>query len=532
MKRNKKMAWLLILVMVIVAALPGNMQVKAAITDVSFSISISIEEGANAPDHYGIDYQVVDSNGDPVTGNGYSGNINESGSSANLSLSSVDESYGIKFTVQSAGLSIRLDGNDVTSDGWDTGKTVPVSEVNGKNYAFALYQGNNGGGENPPGGTGNTFDGSAYFVWEGANGALCSHRITGLEASRSQGDVIAFDIIYIPVSDMKDDITGEQFLIGNKNYYWVWGSAEQFILDNNSSYGVFLSAVENLKEPDEKRNILIDPCGAENGESTVCTNGDRQFRATIYNDRTFEGVAFSQNEDDYTYFPSFWDNVFFTNTVDISETTAANPAIYEAFLLEPKIHFGMAAHSVNEFTGIRALNVPDGAVTITKDAVSGYNIEFGSNFFDNVVFEITTAGGSYYLEIVRTAIKAFDTAAPGVQNPTIVAEIYYDSNESYSDYEVYATVHYSDGKISMKKMTVSEITVDGVGNTMPAGTYEMDAGKELKCAHYSIAASDDIVGVDFNAIKGGALSGNTYGGSYFGSNKGVYYDVAARRVIY
>lgn len=381
-------------------------------------------------------------------------------------------------------------------------------------------------------GPGNEFDGKAYFVWQGANDALCVHEITGLEESRSQGDIIAFDIIYIPVSDVKDDVTGEQFVIGNENYYWMWSAAEQFINDNNSSYTSFADALDKIWGSPEFRSIAIDPCGAESGNSTVCTNGDREFRATIYDDTTFEGVVFSQNENDYTYFPSFWDNVFFTNTVDISNSTAEEPAVYESFLIEPKIHFGKADNSVNEFTGIRALNVPDGAVTITGDAASGYDIEFGSNFFDNVVFEITTANENYYLEIARTAIQVFDTNGPDEENPLVVAKVFYDENESYSDYEVYATIHYKDGSKSIKKAAVSEITDDGFGNTPPAGTYEMEAGKGLKCAQYSVPLTNDIEGIDFNAVKSGALSGASYGGSYFGSDSGIYYDIEERSIVY
>lgn len=394
-----------------------------------------------------------------------------------------------------------------------------------KNYTFEHIQfvgsSNGGGGDNPP----VEFDGIAYFVWQGADDALCVHKITGLDESRSQGEEIAFDIIYIPVSGVKDDTTGEPFIIGNENYFWVWGSKEDFIANNSSSFGEFLTAVENIRDYDEKRSILIDPCGAIDGESTVCTNGDRVFRATIYNDTTFEGIAFSQNQDDYTYFPSFWDNVFFTNTLDISETTPENPAIYEAFILEPMIHFGKAVNSVNDITGIRALNVPEGAVTITGDEASGFSIQFGSNFFDSVVFEVTTAGGSYYLEIVRTAMKTFHVGGPDDERIKMVAEVYYDSQYSYTDYEVYATIHYADGSISLQKVEASEIEDDGFGNPMPAGIFEMEGGVGLLRAQYGLTLSEDMVGIDFNAVKKGAFSSTTYGGSYFGSGNGVYVEV-------
>lgn len=653
MKAKKKTAWLLSLALTVATVLSGTtMQVRATTTNVSFTLGVTIAEGSNLSEdlNCSVAYQVVDSNGENVEGGGYGGYVDMSETSSTpVSLTDIDDSYLIKFTVQSAGLSIRLDGNDVTEEGWDAGKTVPVNEVNGKSYIFELFQRDSGGdqpqgrtyeidftdgvvsgntvsytvsdatvtltssvaisenkaivgdndvftlsenfnsdtmevlvyaddgfnttlavaegktslanktndgglpdnlklkiqekGQGGTGGdggdgsgdgddTGETFDGIAYFVWKGANDALCVHKITGLEQSRSQGQIIAFDIIYIPVSTVKDDTTGEQFVIGNENYFWAWSSAEEFISKNNSSYSAFADAVENIRDGEEKRSILIDPCGSVDGKSTVCTNGDRNFRATIYDDNTYEGVGFSQNGGDYTYFPNFWDNVFFTNTVDISGTTAENPAIYESFLLESTIHFGMAPNSVNAFTGIRALNVTDGAVTITGDASKGYNIKFGSNFFDNVVFEIATANGNYYLEIVRTAVKVRDNFGPGNTDDMVFANVFYDEKGSYSDYEVYATIHYKDGSTAMKKLTVSEITDDGFGNPVAPGTYEMTGGKGLKCANYGTTVSGEIVGIDFNAVKSGSLSGDSYSGSYFGSEKGVYYDIETRKVIY
>lgn len=404
-----------------------------------------------------------------------------------------------------------------------------------KNYSFENIEFISGDGPLPQGPP--AFDGSAYFVWQGANDAFCVHKITGLTGQAGDG---TYPINYIMLSTVKDDVSNEPFAIDNSKYYWVRGSkgdelfeteAEQ--LTNTRKYNQY-SSFDNYLKSDEQilREIAIDPCGAENGESTVCTNGDREFRATIYEDSTFEGVAFDQNKNNYTYFPNFWDNAVFTNTVDISGTTESTPAIYEAFILEPTIRFGKADNSANAFTGIRALNVPDGAVTITGDAASGYGIVFGSNFFDNVAFEITTASGNYYLEIVRTAIQVHDTAGPGEVNPTIVAEVYYDNAKSYSDYDVYATIHYADGSMGIQKASVSEFTMDELGNPVPPGTYEMNGGNGLTRAQYSIPLTSNMVGVYFNAVESGALSGTTFGGSYFGSGKGVYYDVATREVSY
>ena len=281
-----------------------------------------------------------------------------------------------------------------------------------------------------------------------------------------------------------------------------------------------------------KRDLAIDPTGAENGASTVCTNGNRDFRATIYAD-TFEGLDFSVNPDDYTYFPDFWDSVFASNTVDISGSTAENPAVYESFLLEPTVHFSTADNSANAITGIKALDVPAGAVAITGDAANGYDIKFNSNFFDSVVFEIITASENYYLEIVRTALQVHDNFGPDMTEPgKVIASLYYDEGQDYRSYEVYATIYNSDGTTTMKKAEAVEIDMDSMGNIMPPGTYTREAGKGLKYSNFAVEVSDDVVGVAFNVVEAGALSGESYGGSYLGSGIGAYYDIETREVVY
>lgn len=525
MRANKKIAWLLsVALMVVTLVSQAAIPVKAAVESVDFQLSIAID-GDQGPQHYSVSYQVVDADGSNVDGDGYSGNISEASERnvERIQIADLDSTYKIKFEVVSAGWGIRLNGNDVTNEGWSDGKVVELSDL-GSSYEFKLFSSNPGGN---PGGE--PFDGIAYFVWKGADDAVCVHKITGLENSRLPGEEIAFQIIYIPVTDITDDLTGEQYKIENRDYYWAWSQGEEFINANRQSYTKFATEAERLN-PDEKRAVLIDPCGAKNGNSTVCTNGDRVFRATIFDATKFEGISFSDDAGDYTYFPQFWNKVLFSNTVDISNTTKENPANYETFLTEPSIKFGKTAGSVNEFTSIKALDVPDGAVTITGSAATGYEVTFGSNFFDNVVFEITTANEVYYVKIVRTAIKAFDDRSDDGQ-PQVVAEIYYDENESYNDYDVYATIHYEDGRVSMKKVAVSEITQDAFGNPM-SGVYEMEGGQKLKCAQYKVTIGNDVVGVDFNAVKSGALSGDTFGGSYFGSGNGVYFDIEERSVIY
>ena len=121
-------------------------------------------------------------------------------------------------------------------------------------------------------------------------------------------------IAYIPVTEIIDDDTSEPYSISNKNYYWMWDSAADFVNSykaNNSSYSQLAADLE--ADENTKRTYAIDPAGAVSGASTICTNGDRVFRATIYDKGSFEGLDFNVNEADYTYFPDFWDNKLTSN---------------------------------------------------------------------------------------------------------------------------------------------------------------------------------------------------------------------------
>ncbi|MDY2911376.1 MAG: hypothetical protein SOT58_04900, partial [Agathobacter sp.] len=387
---------------------------------------------------------------------------------------------------------------------------------------------NPGPGESTGGESG--FSGTVYFVWQGAGDKICLHQIPDLN------NVEYPKIAYIPVTEIiDDDDTREPYSISNKNYYWMWDSAADFVnsyKDKGASYSQLAADLE--ADETTKGTYAIDPAGAVSGASTICTNGDRVFRATIYDKGSFEGLDFNVNEADYTYFPDFWDNILTSNSIDISGTTQAAPAVYEAFMLESTVHFAKTYDSANEITGVKALGVPGGAVDIRKvDADGGYDIEFKSNFFDNVLFEITTANGSYYIRVERIALKASDNFGPGMtETPQVTAKLYYDKNTDYKNYEVYATIYNSDGTTSLKKAELSPIKTDSSGNTLPDGTYSYTAGKGLRYSNYSVEVPKDAAGVAFNVIGAQALTGDSYGGSYIGSGSGIYYDIAARKVVY
>ena len=480
------------------------------------------------PENIGVDYTIYN-NPECTDSTGIAGQVpiaedgNVSGSISNLDEYS--NKY-IKFDFRFGGIEyVKATVNNIDiKENASANNAYSMKIPDEKNIVFDIEFKNSN--NTPPG----AYDGIAYFIWQGENDELYFHKITGLEESAT-GNEEAYNIINIPVSDVKDDNTDEQFVISNRNYYWAWSSVTEILPDYSTFSGLQADVEDREKEEEIKRKYFIDPCGAEDGENTICTNGDREFRATIYDAAKYEGIAFSKDKSAYTYFPEFWDPTVFSNTVDISNTTAENPAVYKSFLIEPQLHFGQAAGSASNITDIAAVGVPEGAVTITGDATNGFDIKFASNFYDNVTFEITTTTGKNYVKIARTAIRVTDDHNDGAT--TVNAQLYYDDNESYSDYDMYATICYKDGSKSIKKVASSEFQTNPLnGDPLPAGTYELPGGQGLKSALFSVEVSDDVEGVAFNAMKAGALSGNTFGGSYLGSGIGAYFDIEARRVIY
>ena len=369
---------------------------------------------------------------------------------------------------------------------------------------------------------------TVYFVWlDGSN--VYSHAIN---------NVIGVDnrLNYVPLSTVKDDVTGTAYDMSNGEYEFCWkaiiNGANQTSLQNYMNSDEFKNASdkrEALKEAGFSINPAINQYDAKRN-STIVTNGDREFRVVIYNADTFEGVQFSQNSDAYTYFPSFWDSIFYTGMLDISGTTRENPAEYNTFVLEPTIKFSMADNSNSPITSLEALDVPSGAVTITGSGTTGYNIRFASHFFDNVVFRATSANGTYFIKINRAALSIKDNFGPETTNPQVIADLYYDESESYTDYDVYATIIGVDGTATLQKAEVI-IGEDEGGNR--ATGYEAAGGKGLKKASFAVSASrDTVASVRFNVTKAGALNSGTYGGTYAGSNDGTEYNIASRRTIY
>jgi len=274
----------------------------------------------------------------------------------------------------------------------------------------------------------------------------------------------------------------------------------------------------------------LDPCNAQDGANSICTNGDRNFRATIYRDG-YQSIKFD-TQASMDYFPDFWDPIFFSSTIDISGTTPENPAVLKTYLLNDFIIFNVGEHSNCLISSVKPLNVDEDVVDIDYESDAGWYVWFKSNYYDHVVFEITAENGNkYYIRIDRVTFGITDTFAPNQNKPQVVASFYYPSDYSYEEFDVLATKVKKDGSEEIFIVNVSDgidpITGDPMQN-------DASGGENLKKSEYLVDVDDTTAGVYFAVVYKGALNGEkeVYDGTFSGSGKGVYYDITSRQTRY
>ena len=275
------------------------------------------------------------------------------------------------------------------------------------------------------------FNGTAYFLWN-CNGNVCVYRKDDLELKTDGTHGVnandPYIVNYIKESDVKNgnDENGTVLEIdnlGEGDYFWTWdtpdfmerlayaGIQQSTIDEINTAMGEiktwkdlqdFVNYLEHVSY-DAKRAFAIDPTGGKNGENSISTNGDRCFRATIYDETKYEGIIFGVSEDDYTYFLSSWDPAFINPELDISGTSKENPAFYEIYMLEPNLKFTLNnSRKVTNIKSIKPVDINKDAVTITENS-GEYTIKFNSNFYNEVMFEVTGENNNkYYFVVYRT----------------------------------------------------------------------------------------------------------------------------------
>lgn len=415
------------------------------------------------------------------------------------------------ITPGDAGIELWVDGNpyNFSSDMLSASKDILVQERNDD---------------------GPQFDGDAYVIWAcGArDNEVCLHLIQEIENNDGETKYYAAETI----ADIKNparkfdkfgDYDDEDFVRGMA----LKGAVEEWVEENYGA-GKTVNDVDwskvNIhdflrgKNPEEGGGVKLQPLGETQGANSYTSFGDRNFKLTIYGNE-YKALELGDLSE-LTYVPRYWNDANFVDSIDISGTTVESPAIINSVLLEDTVSIAAGAMGGLNIAKIEAVDVPKGAVEVTKNGGS-YNLKFNSNYYDNVVFKITdTAGKSYYLQVRRSILD------PYMRNDSVWADFYFDDTTSYSDYEITATYVYSDGTFVSKKMVNAKRIDDGLGNIV----FENEAvgGTRLKIATYKIEEGEGfdqgLETIFFNVRKAGSTSTN-YKGTLAGSGLGVEYQM-------
>lgn len=409
------------------------------------------------------------------------------------------------------------------------------------------------------------FDGKAYLIWSSKNGGTCYHYFDNIPVTLEGG-------VFYKTSDIRDDNTNEVFdvkaeikgfalksqfdkwVTGYKNYKEI-DSIDWSKVDTNEIVGVtdmrqyeeaaieagvckretmaqgdFEKCVDNYVEEQGifTLHANLQPVGEPYSENAYVSYGDRNFKVIIYNDN-YRGVTIG-SLDDLSYYPAIWNNPFLrVESYDISETTKDTPVDIETILLEPIVNIkALDEYNSFEIKSIEPLDVPSDAVTVTK-VDDEFKIKFSSNFYDNVVFKVTSTDDEvYYIRINRITL---DSSLRFIDNkPVIESKFFFDRNTEYTDYIVTAKIVYKDGTYKNIEMVNAKEIDDGLGNKTYA--YELDeetegegpSGKGLKVSVYRYALSQgedrEISKIYFNVEFKGSTS-ESYAGAFAGSGKGV-----------
>jgi len=406
------------------------------------------------------------------------------------------------------------------------------------------------------------FDGKAYVVWSCGNGT-CYHYFDDIpnfddgnstfykntDVKADNDNSISFNV----KATYKDWILKEDFerwVEAYKEKYNVneinWANVDPDLIIGNppdmrqwedAAINAGVCTRENTPQDDFERCVdgymaehsdalpfvKLQPVGEPSDNNAYVSYGDRNFKVVIYND-DFKGIAMG-NLDELNYYPATWTNPFLVrDQFDISGTTKDNPTLMDSILLESTVIIKPLNYNSFKIASMEALDVPEDAVEIRKDGEE-FKLIFSSNFYDNVEFKVTDTDGEVsYIQVKRYTIDGW---IGHIDNqPTLIADFYFDRNKSYTDFDLSAKIIYKDGTSKNVELTPKFGVDDGLGNF--DDSYEVDeqgvGGKGLKHSTFIYELEDDedrtIQDVYLNAeYKGSTIS--NYAGAYVGSGKGV-----------
>lgn len=367
------------------------------------------------------------------------------------------------------------------------------------------------------------FTGEATLIWTcGTTGnEICYKQLTGLSST---------EVNWIKGSTIEaENKPGVKFDVHAKEKFF---SPQDLFESKKDDIDNGVIKVEDLKGPD---GLDYMPVGEPIENNALVSYGNRQFKAVVYGDE-FKGITIG-DLDSLDYYPQAWNDWFLRReTYDMSGTTKEKPVEIDTVLLQKKINLKLQT-DLNSYniTKIEALDVPSNVVIITKKDDGSYDLDFKSNFYDKVVFKVTTDDNKeQFIYINRRTTDPWIRTDDGKEG--IVVETFYDRNKSYSDLDVIAKVINKDGSSKVVHLEAERGIDNGLGDIIDG--YEVDEqtvgdnttpkGKGMKRANFVYAMSKaDLKKVDKIYINVGfkGSTETTYAGNFAGSGKGDVIDM-------
>ena len=276
--------------------------------------------------------------------------------------------------------------------------------------------------------------------------------------------------------------------------------------------------------------IKLQPVGEPEDNNAYVSYGDRNFKVVIYND-DFKGIT-RGNLSELHYYPSSWTNPFIMrDQFDISGSTKENPAVIDSILLESIVIIRPLEYNDFAIKTIEALDVPEQAVEIIKEANGEFKLVFSSNFYDNVVFKVTDTNDEVsYIQVKRYTIDGWIRHDNDSNSNILTADFYFDREKSYEDFDITAKIVYKDGSTENVKLQAVDRIDDGLGNITEEFEVEetvthfdnKEFGLKKSVFEYVLGDVDerDIERIYLNAEYKGSTASN-YNGAYVGSGEGI-----------
>ncbi len=217
--------------------------------------------------------------------------------------------------------------------------------------------------------------------------------------------------------------------------------------------------------------------------------------------------------------------------LDLSNTSKTSPAEITEFIYHETLIIKPDTNNTAQINDIKALDVKEGAVTITAENDNSYTLKFNSFFYDNVVFEITDSSAKkFYLKINRF-ISIFSTNYDNINDPTpevkkVYANTYVKSTEEVGSerigIETVVKKVYKDG--SYEYCYANQEKINGTALAI----YD-DADKYRLC-QFSVEVDSNVKELYF-LISRPQWTSKTHG-MITGSGMGVKYNIATKKTTY